>query len=49
MTMPTVDDTAVRTLRAGFAGEVLLPGDGGYQDARTIFNAMIDRRPTAAW
>jgi FAD/FMN-containing dehydrogenase len=45
MTMPTVDDTAVRTLRAGFAGEVLLPGDGGYQDARTIFNAMIDRRP----
>jgi FAD/FMN-containing dehydrogenase len=32
-------------LRDGFAGTVMEPGDGGYDDARTIFNSMIDRRP----
>lgn len=32
-------------LRASFGGTVLVPGEGGYEDARTIFNAMIDRRP----
>jgi FAD/FMN-containing dehydrogenase len=45
MTAPVVDGAALRDLRAGFAGEVLLPGEAGYEDARTIFNAMIDRRP----
>ncbi len=32
-------------LRAGFDGPILEPGDDGYEQARTIFNAMIDRRP----
>lgn len=32
-------------LRAGFAGEILTPGDGEYDGARTVFNAMIDRHP----
>lgn len=35
----------VASLRAGFDGQVLLPADGGYDDARVLFNAMIDRRP----
>jgi FAD/FMN-containing dehydrogenase len=33
------------TLREGFTGGVLEPQDEGYDEARTIFNAMIDRRP----
>ena len=32
-------------LRADFAGAILEPDDGGYEDARQIFNSMIDRRP----
>ncbi len=36
---------AIKELRRGFAGEIVVPGDPGYDEARRIFNAMIDRRP----
>ena len=26
-------------------GQILLPGDSGYDDARTVWNGMVDRRP----
>lgn len=32
-------------LRDGFSGEVLTPTQPGYDEARRVFNAMIDRRP----
>ncbi|MFD9121107.1 FAD-binding oxidoreductase [Streptomyces bottropensis] len=36
---------ALTALREDLTGDVFAPGDTGYDDARTVFNAMIDRRP----
>jgi hypothetical protein len=43
--IPALTETDVATLRDGFAGKVIAPGDPAYDDARAVFNAMIDRRP----
>lgn len=40
-----VSDSELAGLRAGLRGSALLPGETGYDEARTIWNAMIDRRP----
>ena len=40
-----VDLSAVDTLAEKLRGQLLLPHSDGYDDARQIWNAMIDRRP----
>src|SRR5690349_21667972 len=35
----------LKTELTGFTGTVLRPGDEGYDDARSVFNGLIDRRP----
>ena len=32
-------------LRSSFDGEIIIPGDGAYDDARRVWNAVFDRRP----
>src|SRR6266849_4644047 len=38
-------DTARRELGGEFEGEMVGPADSGYDEARALFNAMIDKRP----
>ena len=40
-------EIAVEELSATLRGPVFSPGDEGYDEARTIWNAMIDKRPAA--
>ena len=37
----------IEQLRERLRGEVVTPSDAGYEDARKVYNAMIDRRPAA--
>src|SRR3954447_6511917 len=43
----TIGQTEVRELRDHLKGPVLVPGDASYDEARVLFNAMIDARPAA--
>lgn len=37
----------VEQLRSELRGDLILPGEAHYEDARHVYNAMIDRRPAA--
>jgi FAD/FMN-containing dehydrogenase len=37
---------AFDSLRAGFRGLLVMPGDAGYDAARAVWNAMVDKRPS---
>ncbi len=40
-----LDVPALEQLKASLRGALALPGDAGYEKARTVWNAMIDRKP----
>jgi FAD/FMN-containing dehydrogenase len=42
---PRLDEPAIEALSANLLGELLQPGDPEYEDARTVRNGLIDRRP----
>jgi FAD/FMN-containing dehydrogenase len=43
--MTNLDNVAVDQFRSALRGNLLQPGDPGYDSARSIWNAMIDKRP----
>ncbi|REE22408.1 FAD/FMN-containing dehydrogenase [Paraburkholderia sp. BL27I4N3] len=43
--MVNVSSSAVDELKTAMRGQVLLPGDATFDEARSIWNAMIDRHP----
>ncbi|MGV9642345.1 FAD-binding oxidoreductase [Streptomyces sp. NPDC003514] len=45
--MGAINATALEELRAGMRGPVITPEDTGYDETRSIYNAMIDRHPAA--
>ena len=43
--MGQLQQAMIDELKAQLQGNVLLPGDAGYDEVRQIWNAMVDRRP----
>jgi FAD/FMN-containing dehydrogenase len=40
-----LEEGKVKEFQARLRGKLLKPGDDGYDDARKVWNGMIDRRP----
>jgi FAD/FMN-containing dehydrogenase len=36
----------LESLRPGFRGPLVIPGDADYDAARAVWNAMVDKRPS---
>lgn len=43
--MPELDERSITELKATLRGRVIQPGDHDYDDARKVYNAMIQKRP----
>jgi FAD/FMN-containing dehydrogenase len=41
----TLDNAALQDLRSRMRGDLIQPGDPGYEPARRVYNGMIDRHP----
>src|SRR5438552_5349354 len=41
----TLEETAVHDLGARLRGDLIQPGDAEYEQARKVYNGMIDKRP----
>jgi FAD/FMN-containing dehydrogenase len=44
-TTVTLEETAFQELAARHAGALLRPGDAGYEEARAVYNGMINKHP----
>ncbi len=42
----TLEETAIQELASSLRGQLLQPGDEGYDESRKVYNAMIDRHPS---
>ena len=40
-----VEEASIKEFQASLRGEILRPGDDGYDEARKVWNGMIDKRP----
>jgi len=45
MVQQTIDDERIEALIEEFHGRIVRPGDADYDDARTVWNGMIDKYP----
>ena len=45
MSVTTAADAARQELRGAFEGELIGPDDPGYEEARKVYNGMIDKSP----
>ena len=45
MSQVAIDDATVERLRSAVGGEVITPEDASYEEARRVWNGMIDRHP----
>ena len=43
--LSVLQEATIHTFQARLRGALLRPGDAGYDDARMVWNGMIDRRP----
>jgi FAD/FMN-containing dehydrogenase len=44
-TAPALSDEALQAFKGRLRGDLIAPGDAGYDSARKVYNGMIDRRP----
>src|SRR5499427_10879241 len=47
MTTSATTTAPYQELAAGVRGDLIVPGDSGYDQARAVYNGMIDKRPAA--
>src|SRR5260370_16100660 len=46
-TEPTLQPSDLAQLRQTIRGDLVVPGDSGYEQARKVWNGMVDKRPAA--
>lgn len=45
-TAASIHDDVLAAFKAGFSGRVIMSGDASYDEARRVWNSLIDRRPS---